>query len=90
MLGEIDVALLFQTDQDLIEMRSSYPQAFFDVFNEGFKNFLRGDFKRARKMLLQVEFIKKGQDGPTKVLMDFMKETNFETPENWPGYRLQD
>ena len=52
MLGEIDVALLFQTDADLIEMRSSFPQAFFDVFNEGFKNFLRGDFKRARKMLM--------------------------------------
>jgi len=41
-------------------------------------------------MLMQVDFIIKGTDGPTKVLMDFMKETNFETPENWPGYRLQD
>lgn len=90
MLGEIDVALLFQTDVDLLEMRQMFPQVFFDVFNEGFKNFLKGDFKRARKMLMQVEFIKKSVDGPTKVLMDFMKETNFEKPENWPGYRLQE
>jgi len=26
MLGEIDVSLLFQTDNDLIEMRSKFPQ----------------------------------------------------------------
>ena len=71
-------------------MRQMFPQVFFDVFNEGFKHFLKGDFKRARKMLMQVDFIKRSADGPTKVLMDFMKETNFETPANWPGYRLQD
>ena len=51
-LGEIDVALLFQTDVDLLEMRSCFPEAFFDVFNEGFKNFLKGDFKRARKLFM--------------------------------------
>ena len=89
MLGEIDVALLFQTDTDLLEMRQSYPQVFFDVFNEGFNYFLKGDFKRARKLLMQIAFIKK-DDGPTKELMDFMKETNFETPKGWPGYRLQE
>lgn len=71
-------------------MRVNYPQVFFDVFNEGFKNFLKGDFKKARKVLMQMEFLKKPADQPTKVLMDFMKETNFETPENWPGYRLQE
>ena len=89
MLGEIDVALLFQTDTDLLEMRQSYPQVFFDIFNEGFNYFLKGDFKRARKLLMQIAFIKK-DDGPTKELMDFMKETNFETPKGWPGYRLQE
>ena len=72
-LGEIDVALLFQTDVDLLEMRSCFPEAFFDVFNEGFKNFLKGDFKRARKLFMQVEFIKKMPDGPTKEIMEFMK-----------------
>ena len=51
MLGEIDVALLFLTDSDLIEMRKGFPQVFFDVFNEGFKFFVEGDWKLAKKIL---------------------------------------
>ena len=65
MQGEVAVALLFQTDPDIIEMRKNYLQVFFDVFNQGFKNFLKGDWKVARRMLKQVESIKKSPDGPS-------------------------
>ena len=88
MLGEIDVALLFQTDSDLIEMRSYFPQVFFDVFNEGFKFFIKGDWKMAKKILKQIEFVKKVPDTPTILLLDFMGKTNFVAPADWKGYRM--
>ena len=90
MLGEIDVALLFQTDNDLIEMRSKFNQAFYDVFNEAFKCFIAGNWKMARKMFKQVESIKRMQDQPTRVLLDYMERTDFEPPEDWQGHRYQD
>ena len=43
-MGEIDIALLFKTDSDLIEMRKNLSQAFFEVFNDGFKNFINGNW----------------------------------------------
>ena len=51
MLGEIDVSLLFQTDNDLIDMRQNIHQVFFDIFQEGFRNFIYGEWKKARKIL---------------------------------------
>lgn len=36
-MGEIQVAGLFETDKDLLEMRSKFTQAFFDTFNDGFR-----------------------------------------------------
>ena len=51
MLGEIDVSLLFQTDNDLIDMRQNIHQVFFDIFQEGFRNFIHGEWKKARKIL---------------------------------------
>ena len=40
-------------------------QVFLDVFNEGFKNFIGGNWNRARKQLRQVESIKRMPDTPS-------------------------
>ena len=90
MLGEIDVALLFQTDSDLIEMRSHFPQVFFEIFNEGFSFFIKGDWKLAKKLLLQIEFIKKVPDTPTNLILDFMAKSFFVAPSDWKGYKIAD
>lgn len=89
MLGEIDVALLFQTDSDLIEMRKNFHQVFFDVFNDGFKQFIEGNWSRARKQFRQVESIKRSPDTPTKNLLEFMAKYDYVCPPDWKGYRLQ-
>ena len=57
------------------------------MFNDGFKNFVKGDWRRARKMFRQVEQVKRAADRPTEVLMEFMAETNYEAPDDWLGYR---
>ena len=90
MLGEIDVALLFQTDNDLLEMRRPFSQVFFDVFNDAFQNFKNGNWSRARKQFRQIESIKKSPDTPTQVLLDYMAKYNYEAPADWPGYRVEE
>jgi len=90
MLGEIDVALLFQTDNDLIEMRKHFHRVFFDVFNEGFRNFISGNWTRAQKQFRQIETLKRAPDRPTQVLLEFMARTNFVCPDDWKGMRAAD
>ena len=90
MLGEIDVSLLFQTDNDLIDMRQNIHQVFFDIFQEGFRKFIHGEWKKARNILKQVEAIKRSYDGPTKLIVDFMEKHNFEAPADWQGFRREE
>lgn len=78
---------LFETDKDLIEMRSRFTQAFFDTFNDGFTLYARGDWDLARKVLKTVPMLKKMPDLPSENLIKVMAEHDFKAPEDWPGYR---
>ena len=78
---------LFETDKDLIEMRSRFTQAFFDTFNDGFTLYARGDWDLARKVLKTVPMLKKMPDLPSENLIKVMSEYDFKAPEDWPGYR---
>ena len=60
------------------------------MFNEGFKNFIYGNWNRARKQLRQVEFVKRMPDRPAQILLEYMEKWNFEAPEDWRGYRVQE
>jgi len=83
MLGEIDVAILFQTDNDLLEMRKKFPAVFFEMFEDAFKSFTEGNWNRARKQFRQIETIKREPDRPTQVLLEYMAEYNFVAPDDW-------
>jgi len=85
--GEIQVSGLFETDKDLIEMRSKFTQAFFDTFSDGFRMYIEGNWHLANKILKSVHMLKKMPDGPSESLMKVMKEHDFKAPEDWPGYR---
>ena len=85
--GEIQVSGLFETDKDLIEMRSKFTQAFFDTFSDGFRMYIEGNWHLANKILKSVQMLKKMPDGPSESLMKVMKEHDFKAPEDWPGYR---
>lgn len=63
---------------------------FLDVFNEGFKNFIGGNWNRARKQLRQVESIKRMPDRPSQILLEYMEKWKFEAPADWRGYRVQE
>lgn len=63
---------------------------FLDVFNEGYKNFIGGNWNRARKQLRQVEAIKRMPDRPSQILLEYMQKWKFEAPADWKGYRVQE
>ena len=86
-MGEIQVSGLFETDRDLLEMRSKFTQAFFDTFNDGFSLYKRGDWDLARKVLRTVAMVKKMPDLPSENLIKVMEAHDFKAPEDWPGYR---
>ena len=60
------------------------------MYNEGFRNFLSGNWQRARKQFRQVESVKRAPDTPTSILMKYMAETDYEPPKDWKGYRIGD
>lgn len=50
--------------------------------------YIRGNWKAAKSKfsyILRCEEYSK--DGPTKKLLNFMEETDYNTPPNWSGYR---
>lgn len=47
------------------------------MFNAGYKHFESGDWANARKLLRQVESIKRAHDEPAQVLLNFMAKSDF-------------
>jgi len=62
------------------------PIDFVDVFNEACSNYLEGNWDAAKEGL-QKCLIKDPNDGPTKTLLNFMKETGYKLPPNWEKCR---
>lgn len=58
-------------------------QAYYDTFNDGFKNYINGDWKRANRILKLVPKMKGMDDAPSEKLIKFMSETDFEAPLDW-------
>merc|ERR1712187_414577 len=92
---------LFETDDDIVDMRAKYSSEFFKRFHMAYRNYEAGQWKAARDMLYTCHYAPKAdagrflvtkesewpEDGPTVMLLLFMRETNWIPPENWPGYR---
>ncbi len=87
-----------ELDADLKQMRSSFSQVniyltnilqrFYEVFNEGFQEYIFGNWEQARDKLLHVEVVKGTPDYPTRQLLQIMSETDFSAPQTWPGFRV--
>ncbi|CDW84359.1 adenylate and guanylate cyclase catalytic domain protein [Stylonychia lemnae] len=100
--GQIQVAVKFETDKDLIEMRKMYSdvsynpiqefanllQTFFEVFRQAFVEYIKGNWKAARDIFETVEEHKKAIDYPTRNLLAILEEAHFQPPSDWEGYRI--
>lgn len=62
-------------------------QRFFEVFRAGFEEYMKGDWREAKKIFDTVEDVKGFIDQPTRNLIQIMEDSQFKAPSNWTGYR---
>jgi len=86
----IDVSMLFETDSDLIQMRRKFSKEFFETFEKGFKLYVEGDWKKARKELMKVAILKGMKDKPSENILEFMASHDNQAPQDWTGIRYEE
>jgi len=90
----------FKTDYDINVMRTGFSNEFFRRFFTAYRNYEAGEWMVARDMLLTCHYEPKYHtppvdlaeedwpvDGPTRALLKYMGEYDFEAPYNWQGHR---
>jgi hypothetical protein len=88
MAREIDIWRFFEEDEQLVAMRRNINSRFLDAFREGFGQYLKGNWKDAKRLLLFAQELN-GQetDGPTRTLLEIIDEHKTEPPSDWAGFR---
>lgn len=86
--GQLHASTKFEVDKDLIEMRKPFTQKFYEVFNEGYQHYIKGDWKTCKQIFDTVEEVKGSVDYPTRNLLSFMEESHYVAPKDWEGYRV--
>eukprot|EP00831_Metopus_contortus_P018240 TRINITY_DN17778_c0_g1_i1.p1 TRINITY_DN17778_c0_g1~~TRINITY_DN17778_c0_g1_i1.p1 ORF type:complete len:150 (-),score=45.20 TRINITY_DN17778_c0_g1_i1:39-488(-) len=85
--GELrSISSIYEKDKDFAVMRRNINEAFTQQFEEGFQNYLDGNWNQA------VENMKKAlvvnpTDGPTITLLNYMENRNCQAPITWIGVR---
>mmetsp|Transcript_82466 Transcript_82466/g.143112 ORF Transcript_82466/g.143112 Transcript_82466/m.143112 type:complete len:1083 (+) Transcript_82466:127-3375(+) len=101
---DYNVSDAFDVDEDLIVMRSTFSQEFFQRFTMAYRNYEAGEWMVARDMFYPCHFAPKTcvgaglssqvteddwpADGPTITLLSFMKQGQYIAPCDWPGHRV--
>ena len=60
---------------------------FFTYFEDGFNDYIDGEWEDAYQNLLKAKYLDKN-DGPTKIILEFIKSHKCQAPANWDGYRI--
>ena len=50
---------------------------------------ISGNWIEAKKCFEKALELTNNQDGPSKFLLHYMEQLDFESPEDWPGYRTE-
>jgi hypothetical protein len=85
---------VFEQDYDMLTLRkhASDPE-FTELFKEGVALYLAGDWPAAKVLLERADLFMResapvlGGDGPSRTLLAYMGNQNFEAPKGWKGYR---
>lgn len=85
--GRFEVSEMFETDQDLKLMRSSFCSEFYKLYEDGFQNYLSGDWEGARRNFEEVLLIK-SDDKVAQNLISFMEESEYVPPDDWQGFKF--
>ena len=82
----------WSTDQDLLQLRRLATPVFTDKFKEGVNCYLTSNWSRARVLLEECDSMMlaaeaTGGDGPSRTLLDYMRNRAWTCPEDWKGFR---
>jgi class 3 adenylate cyclase len=84
-IGNItNIILAKKSFQELLNTR--IPKKFYRVFKKGMKYYIGGKWDKATDYFNECLSIYPN-DEPTKVLLKYLKEHDYEAPSNWQGYR---
>lgn len=78
--------LFFEHDQDLPLLLEDTQTEFREVFDEGFKQYIAGNWEQAKKFFETCLTMKPNEE-PSKVLLNVMGKHMYSAPSNWKGYR---
>ena len=82
-----DVSHVIFTKRSFKEiLRNKRPKKFYKNFREGVNFYINGEWGKASKLLTECLSLV-GNDKPTKVLLEFLKEYNYSAPADWKGFR---
>jgi len=79
---------LFVDDKDLRNMKKTISKNFQHLFSLALEDYLKGNWLEAQVGFVKALAHKNGKDGPTDVILEFMKEYDYNAPKDWPGYRI--
>jgi len=89
--AKFNVAAFFREDKDIGAMRKGFKPQFSCIFNKGVLNYEAGEWAVARQALERASEVLRVSvghaDGPSRALLQFMRENNYVAPADWKGYR---
>ena len=85
--NDIQISDQLKDDKDIVAMRAPFTKAWLDTYNKGFQAYVQGRWSEAKEAFEEV-LRGRESDKPTKNLMEFMAETNFQPPPNWRGFKV--
>ncbi|CAK86482.1 unnamed protein product (macronuclear) [Paramecium tetraurelia] len=85
---KIQLATLFEKDEDLIAARELYTQEFYDTWISGFNSYIRGEWDEAQKIFMKtLNMIPEHKDGPSNTLLEVINSAGGRAPYDWKGFR---
>ena len=79
---------IWETDEDLVAMRSHMNDKIRSTFGNGMKFFVDGDWEEAKREFKVTLVLTNGRDGPSKNILRHMEEDyGGVCPADWKGYR---
>lgn len=74
---EVKVSEMFNTDPEIIAMRSPFSTKWLQTYESAFKAFERGDWDFSKEQFAKV-LEERPNDKPTKLILEFMQNTKVE------------
>lgn len=65
----------------------TFTDDFFIRFDEGIRRYIEGRWQEAKDWIKE-SLLHKPQDGPSQVLLHYMKGYGYQAPDSWEGFRI--